>query len=184
MASFNNQSIYESYTSNISSDQAYSMDSNHADSLHWDQTYSTDPNSANSRPWDHTINSDPNAVYSYPLGQQPSNQVFSSFTGSLDSNNVYADVNVQLNTTPYGYVEQNEDQIINPNPISPTDYNLTDYNSPAIHYPLPQTLIQTPPTSTLANNTGIMTNATSHHGCVIIIMKADINLEKLLSIIQ
>ena len=181
MAGFNNQSIYESYTSNISSDQVCSMDSNHADSLHWNQTYSLDPDYANGCPLNQTVNSDPNVVYSYPLGQQPSSQVFfSSNVGPLDNNNGYTDVNAQLNTTACGYVEHNDE--IN-NPISPTDYNLTDYNSPAIHYPLPQTPVQTPSSSALANNTGITTNAASH-GCVIIIMKADIDLEKLLSIIQ
>jgi len=63
-----------------------------------------------------------------------------------------------------------------------THDGLTNDNPPAIHYSVPHSLVQTS-TSFLSNNSGMMTNATSH-GCVVIVTKADINVERLLSIIQ
>ena len=102
--------------------------------------------------------------YSYPLFQastQPSNQA--AFLWDAN-NNIYVGGNEQLNPTSYGYVRNNENRVNNS------------------FFP-PHSLVQTSSTSALANNSGMITNATSH-GCIIIIMKADANLERLLSIIQ
>ena len=115
---------------------------------------------------------DSNNIYFH---QTPSQVILPSDTGPLDNNNVYTGVNTQLNSAHYGYSTMNDGNRVN--------YDLTDYNSPATHYHLPQTSGQTPPASTHPNNAGMTTNATSH-GYVVIIVRADINLERLSSIIQ
>jgi len=168
MAGFNNQSINESYIYNIPSDQIHKTDSNYTNSLPLNQTILMDSGYTN-------INqpiSDFNDIYSYhdpnKISHQPLCQTFfSTGTGYLDNNNVYTGGNELMNTTPYGYVGNN---------------NLTNSTSPSIYYLPPQTLVQTPPASILSNNAGT-TNARSH-AHVVIIMNADIDLERLLSIIQ
>ena len=136
-----------------------------------------DSNYTNSLPLNQPICMDSNGIYSYPLCQaylQPPSQVILPSDTPLDNNNVYMGVNTQLNPAHYGYSTMNDGNRVN--------YDLTDYNSPATHYYLPQTSGQTPPASTRPNNAGMTTNAT--RGYVVIIVRADINLERLLSIIQ
>ena len=158
MTGASNHSNYEAYTS---SDQMHNMDSNYADSLPLDQTAGVDFSD----------------VYSYPHFQAPT-QPSSQASFLVDSNN---NVCMGVNPAHYGYVEQNGNPVNDT--VPPINYTLRNYNPPSIHYPLPQALNQTPANTTLSNNAGMMRNATNY-GCVIIIMKADINLEKLLSIIQ
>ena len=131
-------------------------------SSHERYTYNMDPNYTNAN----MGSMDADDIYFH---QPPSQVIFPSDTGHLDNNNVYAGVNTQQNSEYYGYSTTNDD--------------LTDSNPPATHYHLPQTSGRIPPRFTRSNNAGMTTNATSH-GYVVIIMNADISLERLLSIIQ
>ncbi|CAG8611447.1 5183_t:CDS:1 [Paraglomus brasilianum] len=173
------QSIHGSYTYSTPSDQVHSMDSNYTntDGLPLNQLVMN----SDCADMDQPICMGSNGIYSYPLcqvySQPPSQVIIPSNTGPFDNNNVYTGVNTQLNSAHYGYVDENR---VN---YSTMNGDLTSYNPPAIQYPLPQTSGQIPPTPTRSNNAAMTTNATSH-GYVIIIVKADINLERLLSIIQ
>ena len=93
-----------------------------------------------------------------------------------DHNNIYMGVNESLNAENYEYIGNNENEAN----YSTMNYN---YNPHSTYYSFPQTSNQTPHTSTRSNNAGVTTNATSH-GCIVIIIKPDINLEKLLSFIR
>ena len=112
-----------------------------------------DSNYTNGPPLDHMHNIDSNYAnnYSYPLFQastQPSNQAAFLW----DTDNIYTSGNEQWKyRASYGYVRNNENRV----------------NSSS-HPPHP--LVQTLPTSTLANNSGMVTNATGH-GCIIIVIK-------------
>ena len=134
---------------------------------------------------------DSNNVYSYlpcqashsrPFCQAPSlptsQAFFPSDTSPLDNNGIDRGRNEPLNTRPYGYVENNGNRIN----YSTMNYGLTNDN-PSIRCSLPQTSNQTQSTSTFSNNASMKTN-TASHGNVIIIINSNINLEKLLSIIQ
>ena len=76
-------------------------------------------------------------------------------------------MNESLNIENYGYIGNNENVV---------NCSTMNYNPPSVHY---QTLVQAPP----FNSAGTMANAASH-GCTVIIVKADINLERLMSIIR
>src|SRR6185312_7795196 len=180
MAGFNIQSNHESYPYNIQSDQLNSMDSNYTNGFPLNQTIITDLGYAN---MDQPISMGYNGIHSYqhnqtPL-QPPGQDSFSSDIGLFDYNGIYIGVNESLNTENYGYIRNNEN-VAN---YSTINYDLANYNPPSVHYPLSQTLVQTPPTSTPSNNAGAMANAASHRRTVTIV-KADITLEELLSIIQ
>ncbi|CAG8520426.1 9424_t:CDS:1 [Paraglomus brasilianum] len=170
MAGFNNQSIHENYAYNIPSHHLHRMDSTYTNGHPLNQTIIMDSGYAN---MDQPIRMDYNDIYprqdpSKAL-QQPSGQAFfPPGTGHFDNNNVYAGRNEPTNATPYGYVE---------------NHDLTNYNSLPVYYPPPQALVQTPSTSTPPNNAGMTTNPRSHAN-IIIIMNADVNLERLLSVIQ
>ena len=162
MTGVNNQTNYGSYTYGIPLDQMYVVDSNYTNSPPLDDVHSMDSNYANSLP---LVGGEFSNNYSYPLFQastQPTNQA--AFLWDAN-NNMYTGGNEQLNATPYEYVENNENQVNN------------------LYYPPPNSLVQASSTSTLSNNSGMITNATNH-GCIVIVMKADANLERLLSIIQ
>ena len=164
-AGINCQSIHGSYIYSTPSDQVLSMDSNHTNGLPLNQPIM----SSGYVDMDQPICMDSNGICSYPLcqvySQPPSQAILPSDTSPLDNNNVHTSGNTQSNPVHYGYSAMNDD--------------LTNY----IHHPLPQTSGQTPPTSTRPYNTGMTTNTTSH-GYVVIIVKADIDLGKLLSVIQ
>ncbi|CAG8473446.1 2224_t:CDS:1 [Paraglomus brasilianum] len=153
----------------IQSDQLNSMDSNCTNDLLLNQTTMDQP-----------IVMNYNGIHSYHHNQTPpqppGQDSFPSNIGPLDHNGIYMGVNESLNTESYGYIRNNE------NVVNYSNMNC-NCNSPLVHHSLPQTSSQMPYTSTRFNNAGVMTNATSH-GCIVIIMKADINLENLLSIIQ
>jgi len=145
---------------------------------------------------------DSNNVYSYlpcqashsrPFCQAPSlptsQAFFPSDTSPLDNNGIDTGRNEQLNIRPYGYVENNGNRInystmnyglTNDNRVnySTMNHGLINNNSPFIT----QTSGQTQSTSTFSNNESMTANTA--HGNVIIIIKSNINLEKLLSIIQ
>jgi len=168
MAGVNNQSIHNNYTYSIPSDQGYYMDSNYTYSLPWDQMHYTDPDYANSLP---PVSRGSNGIYLQP----PSQVCFPSDTGPLDNNNISTSENEPFCTPPYGYVENNENRVNNS--VLPMNYNSSNtVYSPFIY----QTLGQMQSNYTFSNNASMMTC----HGQVIIIMNADIDLERLLSIIQ
>ncbi|CAG8520339.1 9420_t:CDS:2 [Paraglomus brasilianum] len=154
------QSNHESYTYNIQSDQLHSMDSNCTNDLPSNQTIMDQP-----------IIMDYNGIHSYHTSPQPPGQdSFPSDIGLFDNNGVYiGGVNESLNTENYGYVGNNENVV---------NCSTMNYNPPSVHY---QTLVQTPPTTTPFNNAGTLANAASH-GCTVIIVKADINLERFFGI--
>ncbi|CAG8655258.1 9026_t:CDS:1 [Paraglomus brasilianum] len=164
MAGVNNQTNNGSYANDIPSDQMYVVDAN---GLPLDRVHSNSNSmDANSIPLDQTVGGEFSNNYSYqPLFQASSSQA--AFLWNTNDN-IHTRGNEQLNTTSYGYVENNE--------------NLVN-NSSSIYYPPSNSIVQALSTSTLSNNSGMTTNATSH-GCIVIVMKADANLERLLSIIQ
>ncbi|CAG8569567.1 10682_t:CDS:2 [Paraglomus brasilianum] len=102
-----------------------------------------------------------NTTYFYPLGQAssqpPSQEPFSSVTGPFDHNSICIGVNELLNTTHYGYTENNENRA-----ILAMDNNLINDNPPSVYYPLSHSSVQTPPTPTRSNNASMTTNAASH----------------------
>jgi len=155
---------------NIPSNQMRTMGPNYTNNLPLNQTIVMDSGYTNM----HQPNSiDFNDIYSCQdpskaFYQPPSQVSFPSGIGYLDNNNVYTGGNELMNTMPYGYVENND---------------LTGYISPSTYYPPPQTSVQTQSTSIPSNNAGMKTN-TRNHVHVVIIMNADFNLEKLLSVIQ
>ena len=168
MAGVNNQSSH-SYTSSNSSDQGYYTEPNCTYSL----PYGTDPDYANSLLLDQTMNRGSNGNSFQP----PNHVFFSSGPGPHDHHNIPTSENEPFYNPPYVYVE-NENQANNS--VPPMNYN----SSNTVHSPFTyQTLAQTPPAPTYPNNAGMVPNATNH-GCVIIIMNANINLERLLSIVQ
>src|SRR5947207_1034761 len=116
MAGFNNQSIHESYTNDISFDQVQNMDTN--------QTLITDLNYANAN------SMDSNDINSY---QPPSQVVLPSNMGTLDYNGIYAGVNEPLNTEYYEYAENNENSVNDPTMSD----DLNNYDSPSIYYQAP-----------------------------------------------
>ncbi|CAG8569532.1 10680_t:CDS:1 [Paraglomus brasilianum] len=193
-AGFNNESINESYTYSISSDQVHSMDSSSTDNLPLNQTIITDSGHAN------MSSMDSNDIYFY---QPPSQAIFPSDTGLLDYtyNNDSTDGNGPLNSenrVNYSTINYNLNDC-NPSSVSYpivqliqtpsrssallSNYDLNNNREPSIRHSLSQTVGQTQSTPTFSNNASMMTNATSHRQ-VIIIMNADINVERLLSIIQ
>jgi len=158
--------------------QGYYMNPNYIYyyNLPWDQTHGTNPDYANSLPLNQTFNRGSNGIF-----LQPPNQVFSSPNPAPHgNNNMSTSENEPFYNLPYGYVENNEHQVNNQVPS--TNYNSNNtIHSPFIY----QTLAQTPSAPTYPNNAAadMVPNATSH-GCVIIIMNANVNLERLLSVIQ
>ncbi|CAG8569516.1 10679_t:CDS:1 [Paraglomus brasilianum] len=98
---------------------------------------------------------DSNSIYSYPLCQAsshlPSQVILPSDTDS-NNNNVYTGVNTQLNTAHYGYVDENR---VNYSMMN----NLNDCNPSSVSYPILQTLVQTPSTSSVfPTNYGLNNN--------------------------
>ena len=178
MAGVNDQSNQENYAYSIPFNHMRSMDPNHDQMRSMPLDY---VNYANCPLLDPTIN---NATYFYPLGQAsfqpPSQEPFSSVTGLFDHNGIFIGVNEPLlNTTHYGYTENNENRVSGS--IIAMNDNLINDNPPSVYYTLSHSSVQAPPTR--SNNASMTTNAASH-GQVIIIMNADINVERLLSIIQ
>ena len=190
--------VKKSYTYNISFGQVQNMNSNYTDNLPLNPTIFMDSGRAN------MDSIDSNDIHFY---QAPNQAIFPSDTGFLDYDNVSADGNEPLNTA-YGDVGNSENGVN----YSTMNYNSNNYNSSFVSYPIHQTLVQTPSTSsgfptdydlnsyggpsihrplsqtseqtsTFSNNASMVTSATSH-GQVIIIVNADIDLEKLLFTIQ
>jgi len=182
MAGFNNELIYESNTYNIQSNQGHSMDPNYTNSLPWDQMHGTDPNYANRFPPDQIISTALlTANHSnQPPSQaslQPPSQAFSfSNTRPLDHNSICLGVNEPLN---YRYVENNENRV---NYLT-RNHNLNNHREPSIRCPISQISGQTQSTTTFSSSASMITIATSH-GQSIITINGDINVERLLSVIQ
>ncbi|CAG8509412.1 10765_t:CDS:1 [Paraglomus occultum] len=165
MTDFNNQSIYESNSYSIPLDQMRSADTDYVGVLPSNQIPILNSNYANANSMDFN-----DACFYQSLSQdfRPSD------IGPLDSNGIYMDVNESLSAERHEYVENNENRI---NDASMDYYSNSDIE-PSVRYLLPQTPDQAQSAAIFSNNA-----ATSHRQ-VIIIMNADINLERLLSIIQ
>jgi len=123
-------------------------------------------------------------------GNEPLNTAYYGYVGNCENGVNHSTINYNLNdcnppSVSYSIPQTLTTSVQTPSPSSvfQINYGSNNYNEPSIRCPLPQTLSQTPYTSTFSNNASMVTNATSH-GQVIIIINADIDLDKLLSIIQ